>query len=161
MKKFAVDYASLQSSLEKPKVYKLEDVKDKIKKVAFDVVRFLDSDNIDGLWQIQHTSDGDYIVAMYGEEGASAPVTKSSSVKTDWSVITDKSGQNLNFFYKGTPVTRLSVAALGLPNTEASLATSYLPAKLASNSRLVTGLLQELSPEERKELLTKHPELNK
>ena len=55
MKKFAVGYASLQSSLEKPKVYKLEDVKDKIKKVVFDVVRFLDSDNIDGLWQIQHT----------------------------------------------------------------------------------------------------------
>lgn len=163
MKKFAVDYSSLQSSLEKPKVYKLADVKDKIKKVAFDVVRFLDSDNIDGLWQIQHTSDGDYIVAMYGgeETGPEAPVTKSSSVKTDWSVITDKSGSNLNFFYKGTPVTRLSTAALGLPSTEANFATSYLPVKLANNSKLVTGLLQELSPEERKELLTKHPELNK
>lgn len=160
MNKFAVDYASLQGKLETKKVYKLEDVKDKIKKVAFDVVKFMDSDNIDGLWQIQHTSDGDYIVAMYGEEGAEASVTKSSSA-VDWNVITDKSGKNLNFFYKGTPITRLATASLGLPPGEVSFVTSYLPEKLASNPKLVTGLLQEVSPEERKELLTKYPELSK
>lgn len=159
MNKFSVDYQSLQSKLEKKKAYRLSEVQDKIKKVAFDVVRFVDSDNIDGLWQIQHLNDGDYIVAMYSDDtNSESPVTKSS---TDWSVIADKTGSHLNFFYKGTPVTRLSLASLGIPSSDSGLVTNYLPIRLASNPKLVSGLLQELSLEERKDLLTKYPELNK
>jgi hypothetical protein len=166
MNKFAMDYTSLQNNLEKKKAYKLEEVKDKIKKVAFDVVRFIDSDNIDGLWQIQHTNEGDYIVAMYGQDGdvpvvkSSSSVVKSSSV-IEWNVIADRSGENLNFFYKGTPITRLATASLGVSPSEASFVTSYLPTKLANNPKLVMGLLQEVPSKERQELLTKHPELNK
>lgn len=158
MNKFSVDYQKLEGKLEYKKAYKLSEVQDKIKKVAFDVVRFIDSDNIDGLWQIQHGADGDYIVAMYNDGAEESAVTKSSS---DWGVVADKSGDNINVFYKGTPIARLALSSLGIPKEDSSLVTSYLPVRLANNPRLVSGLLQELSVEERKELLTKYPELNK
>jgi len=159
MNKFSVDYQSLQGKLDQKKAYRLSEVKDRIKKVAFDVVRFVDSDNIDGLWQIQHANDGDYIVAMYDDAtGPESPVTKSSN---DWSVVTDKTGSHINFFYKGTPITRLSLASLGIPESDSNLVANYLPIRLASNPKLVSGLLLEVPLENRKELLTKYPELNK
>jgi hypothetical protein len=157
MNKFAIDYQSLQGQLEHKKIYRLADVKDRIRKVAFDVVRFVDNDNIEGLWQIQHGSDGDYIVAMYDEAGPEAAVTKSSN----WSVITDKSGANVNFFYKGTPIARLALATLGISQSDSNMVANYLPDRLASNPKLVSGLLRELSDEDRQELLVKYPELNK
>ena len=78
MKKFAIDVDSLENKLQKKTAYRLEDVKDKVRKVAFDVVRFVDNDaTIDGLWQIQKHDDGEYIVAMY-EDKPMAPVEKMS-----------------------------------------------------------------------------------
>lgn len=156
MNKFSVDYQSLQGKLDCKKAYRLTDVQDRIRKVAFDVVRFVDSDSIDGLWQIQHSNEGDYIVAMYDD--AEQEVTKSSA---DWSVIADKTGNHVNFFYKNTPITRLALSSLGIPASDSALLSNYLPARLATNPKLVAGLLQELSSEERKELLNKFPELNK
>jgi hypothetical protein len=40
-----------------------------------------------------------------------------------------------------------------------SLVCSYLPEKLATNKKLVIGLLKELPGEENKELVRKYPEL--
>jgi len=156
MNKFAVDYSTLEGHFNRKKAYRLSDVKDKIRKVAFDVVRFVDSDNIDGLWQIQHTDDGDYIVAMYddGEE-------KTEKSSSDWSVLTDKRAENIHIFYKNTPVTKVASASLGVPADEVSFVCEYLPEKLASNKRLLVGLLSDLSSEDRKRLYEAHPEFNK
>lgn len=154
MNKFSVDYQKLEGKLEYKKAYKLSEVQDKVRKVAFDVVRFIDSDNIEGLWQIQHGADGDYIVAMYGD-GPEENVKSSSN----WGVVSDKSSGNFSIFYKGTPIARLALSSLGIPKEDSSLIVSYLPDRLAENPRLVSGLLQELTVEERQELLTKYPEL--
>jgi hypothetical protein len=151
MDKFALDYSSLQTGLNKKKAYKIEDVKDKIKKVAFDVCRFQDPDTlVEGLWKME----GDYIVALYDEE---TPIKTAS----DWSVVSDKSQQNINFFYKNVPIVRLASSRLNIPADEISSTLSYLPEKLASNSALVQGLLLEMPSEERHQLLTQYPELNK
>jgi hypothetical protein len=157
MKKFAVDYSKLQGTLDGKKAYRLEDVKDRVRKVAFDVVRFMDSsDNIDGLWQIQHADDGDYIVAMYDEKDSNKEATSSN-----WSVILDKRSSNLNIFYKNSPVTKIASSDAGIPKEEMHLAESYLPRRLAENEKLATSLLKSLSGEGRKALLTQHPELIK
>jgi hypothetical protein len=158
LNKFEVDYTSLKGVLTKRKVYKLADVQSKISKIGFDVVRFADPiDNIDGLWKIEHMADGDYIVAMYGE-GESEQVKKASK-SYDWNVIADKAGKNLNLFYKGAPIVRIAMASLNMSDSDANEVASYLPEKLASNDKLVSALMQEIAPEERKELLTKYPEL--
>jgi len=150
--KFSVNYEDLQKKFNAKKSYKLEDVKYKIKKVAFDVVRFLETEDIDGLWQVQHRDDGDYIVAMYDE-----PIKTASA----WSVVSDRNQKNINFFYKDTPIVRLASTKLGIPQEQVSFAIKHLPEKLASNQKLVEGLLLEISPEERTQLLTQFPELNK
>ena len=64
MSKFAINYSSLENTIYK-KAYRLEDVKDRIERVAFDVVRFKDDDNGANLWQVQSSDDGDYIVSIY------------------------------------------------------------------------------------------------
>ena len=68
MNKFSVDYMDLQSKLSQKRAFRLSDVKEKIRKVAFDVVRFVDSDKLDDLWQIHRDGEDEYIVAMYDEE---------------------------------------------------------------------------------------------
>lgn len=154
MDKVAVDYSSLEEKLTTKKVYKLNEVQHRLKKVAFDVVRFFDSDNIDGLWQIQRCDDGEYIVAMYEEE----PSIKTSA---DWSVISDKSGNNINIFYKNEPVKKVSLASLGMTTEDSSVVCSFLPKKLASDKNLVSSLLNDLSSQEKNNLLERYPELNK
>lgn len=155
MDKFPVDYSHLDNSLNPKKVYRLADVKDRIRKVAFDVVRFVDSENIDGLWQIQECDDGEYIVATY--DGEDVQTEKTSS---DWTVMSDKTGENLSVFYKDIPVKKVATASCGIPKEEAYLVCTYLPQKLASNTTLRSGLLNELSADEKAELLSKYPELN-
>src|SRR5574343_1213936 len=68
MNKFALDYSELQSKLTAKRAYPLAEVKDKIRKVAFDVVQFIDSNHIDELWKIERDGDNEYIVAMYDED---------------------------------------------------------------------------------------------
>ena len=161
MKKSSIDYSALENKLTEKKAYKLSEVENQLKKVAFDVVRFDSSANIDGLWQIQRGADGDYIVAMYDDENNGLETTSGLKTASDWNVVADRSGSSLSIFYKGTPITRLATAVLGLPAEEAELITSYLPSKLATNGNLVKGLLKEISVQERQELLSKYPELNK
>jgi hypothetical protein len=156
MNKFSVDYSSLHQGLNREKCFRLKDVEHRLQKVAFDVVRFIDSDTIDGLWQIRKDENGEYIVATYEDGSMSAPVAKVSSA---WSVVQDKSGEQVSIFYQGTPVTKVSLAFLGIPKEESAMVCSYLPHKLATNSKLVTGLLNDLPLEQKRNLLDEYPEL--
>ena len=45
--KFDVNYNNLDGVLNRPKFYKYSDVKGKLVKVAFDVVRFMEKENIE------------------------------------------------------------------------------------------------------------------
>lgn len=154
MKKFALDYSNLEDQLqEKPRVFKLSEVKDKIKKVAFDVVKFNDSEGLDGLWQIKETEDGEYIVATYDD----SELTSESAPESPWKALA--SADQVHVFFHDTPVAKVTTASVGLPMEEAPQLARHLTDKLASNQKLVKSLLKELSQEEKQELFAKHPEL--
>jgi hypothetical protein len=155
--KFDVNYQNLDEELNRPKFYRYSDVKDRLIKVAFDVVRFRESDNIDGLWQIQQTDDGEVIVATY-DEGPDE-VSKQSSV-SHWAARANKVGNAVTLFYKNEPITKIALSQLGIDSGDAGLVCSYLPQKLATDRGIKTKLLNELSDHERQELFTKFPELN-
>jgi hypothetical protein len=150
MSKFILNYSCLDDALNK-KIYRLNDVKDKIEKVAFDIVRFKDNDKGAELWQIQKAEDGDYIVAMYQAE--------EDKVANNWNVSLSKLGNNLQISYKGDPFIRISSTKLGIPPSELSKIEQYLPKKLAENKKLVKALLNELNESAKKEVLNKYPEL--
>lgn len=153
MPKIDFDFLDLEKKLNQPKFYKLADVQDKLQKVAFDVVRFIDGQDIEGLWQIKQTEGGEYIVAMYED-------SLDAKVATDWSAYPDKTASNVSVFYKNTPVARISLAQLGIPVEDRSGMAAGLPRKLASNAKLVAGLLQQVPAEDRVQLLQTYPELN-
>lgn len=155
MTKFALDFEQLEKKIAAKKAYKLEDVQGKIKKIAFDVVRFIDSDNIDNLWRIEHGPEGDYIVAMYDEE--TSELEKKASL--NWEVILDNSNKNVSVFYKATPIVRLATDKLGLDSDSVKELPYFLPAKLASNQELVKSLLNEVEIRQRHELYNQYPEL--
>jgi hypothetical protein len=67
MDRYSVDYNNLGQKINSPKIYKYENVKHLLQKVAFDVYKF-NTDNIDGLWKIESTDNGEVIVAQYGIE---------------------------------------------------------------------------------------------
>lgn len=153
MTKFDVDYNSLDQTMNK-KQYKLADVKDRIEKVAFDVVRFKDGD-IDQLWQIQSSDEGDYIVSLYTEPEGEVKQASASN----WQVVLNKTGTDLNFFYKGEPIVKVAASTLGLPVNELPSVKRYLPVKLAENKKLVQALLKELDATTRANVTRKFPEL--
>lgn len=155
MEKFAMDYSCLDEKVNSPKRYLLSDVKHRIRKVAFDVVRFMDGSDIDGLWQIKKTEDGqEYIIAMYDTP---KEVEKTSS---DWSVILDKRA-NASVFYKGAPVVKLALASMGFTADETEVVSESLPQKLNENEKLAASLLRSVSPTIRTELVKEFPELGK
>ena len=151
--KFSVDYAQLENTLYK-RSYRLSDVKSQLETVAFDVVRFRDQDKGAQLWQVQSADDGDYIVSLYEEE-------QEAKTASAWEVVLSKTSNTLNFFYKGAPITKMSAAQLGVPAAELETVERYLPARLASNSKLVNALLSQLTEPAKKEVLSKYPELAK
>ncbi len=157
MSKTSLDYSSLENKLNtsNKKVYKLADVQHKIRKVAFDVVRFIDGSDIEGLWKVDKTPDGECIVALYDE---SEGLEKTASTLSEWKVLLSKQN-DLHVFYKNEPIVRLASQDLGIPEEEINLVPTYLPEKLANNSKLVRGLLNQLSESERQELYNKYPEL--
>jgi hypothetical protein len=156
MSKFSIDYSGLSNQITK-KAYRLSDVKDQLETVAFDVVRFKDSDKGADLWQVQSADDGDYIVALYDEEDDSN--VKTAAAASPWSVLVTKNGSDLQISYKGDPLVRLSSAKLGIPSAELHQAERYLPEKLASNKKLVKALLSELNDAARQEVSRRYPEL--
>lgn len=148
MDKFSVDLTELQSKLQAKKAYRLSDVKHKIKKVAFDVVKFVDSDRIDDLWQIQRDGDDEYIVAMYDDN-----VTKTASAPTSqWSALADNAGNNVNVFYRNVPVKRICIASMGIPAEDSYLVCRSITEKLASDKSFLVKFLSELTDSERKSL---------
>ncbi len=155
MSKHSIDYSALDSKLSTKK-YRLEDVKHRLEKVAFDVVRFKDSDAnaIAGLWQIQSSDEGDYIISLYDDNQENV---KTSSTKTNWEIVSE--AKNLHFFYKGDPILRKSASELGLSQVDLVNISRTLPEKLASNKKLVNTLLKELDPASKKLIIKKYPEL--
>jgi hypothetical protein len=151
MSKFSIDYSSLAGQFTK-KAYRLSDVKDQLETVAFDVVRFKDTDKSADLWQVQSADDGEYIVALYqpDEEEKTAAL---------WNVAVSKTAGDLQVSYKGNPLVRVTANRLGIPRSELNKVPGYLPAKLAASPKLVKALLNELSESAKKEVFTKYPEL--
>ena|ERR1700722_13364114 len=150
MPKYAIDYEGLDSSLSK-KAYRLSDVINRIEKVAFDLVRFRDGDEASNLWQIQSSDEGEFIVTLYEE----VP----EKIACPWEVLLSKTSGALNVYYKGEPLVSLAASSLGIPAEEVSQVPRYLPAKLSSNPRLVSSLLNQLPPSAKKTVYTRYPEL--
>lgn len=153
MSKFSLDYDNLEQKVYK-KAYKLSDVKNRIERVAFDVVRFSDGDETSKLWQVQSADDGDYIVALYDEQDEAAKVASSN-----WEVALNKTSSMIDVYYKGDPIVRVAASKLGIPANELAFVSRYLPKKLAENKKLATALLNEAGENVRQELYKKYPEL--
>lgn len=153
MSNHKIDYNKLSANIYK-KAYKLSDVKDRVEKVAFDVVRFKDGDTSANLWQIQSSDDGDYIVSIYNEDESA--IEKKSS---DWTVSLQKIAGCVSFHYKGEPIVKIATNRLGLNEDELYNVESFLPEKLATNKKLVSALLSELNGQVKEEVLRKYPEL--
>lgn len=150
MSKFEINYSGLENTIMK-KAYRLEDVKDRIERVAFDIVKFKDDDEGANLWQIQSADDGEYIVAVYNQE--------EDKTANDWSVRLSKVGSALQISYKGDPIIRVASSNLGIPPSELPRVEKYLPEKLAENKKLVRALLNELDESAKNEVLNRYPEL--
>ena len=150
-KNFKIDYSKIENVVD-CKTYKLADVKDRLVKIAFDIVRFKDSDKAADLWQIQTDPEGEYIVAMYQADS----VEKTAA---DWEVSLNKVANNLEFYYKGDPVVCVAANKLGMNASELKDASSYLPAKLANNKNLVQALLNQTDKTTKNHILSKYPEL--
>lgn len=155
MMKFSVDYTDLQSKLSQKRAFRLSDVTGKVKKVAFDVVRFVDSDKIDDLWQIHRDGDDEYIVAMYEEE----QTEKTASIATFWKAIPDGAGKYIHLFYKDTPIKRIALAPLGIPSEDAVMVSRSISQKLASDRSFFDSLVKELTEEEKGALQQLEPSL--
>ena len=154
MDKYSIDYNQLEINLEKPKAFRYEDVKHRLEKVAFGTVRFMDAnDDIDGLWEIQNTDDGDVIVAKYDYED-SQNMTSTSS----WDVVPSRRGDTINIFYKGEPITAIASDKFGA-SVDISAICKQASIKLASDSQFKDMLLDELSGVEKARILRKYPEL--
>lgn len=151
MSKNSIDYSALENVIYK-KAYKLSDVSDKIEKVAFDLVRFIDRDDAANLWKVEDGQDGQaYIVALYEQ--------KEEKIASTWEVKLNKVANLLEVWYKNDPLVRISCSKLGIPSKELDKVERYLPSKLASNKKLVNTLLNELSQSAKKQVLNKYPEL--
>lgn len=151
MSKDSINYSALENVVYK-KAYRLSDVKDQLETVAFDIVRFKDADKSAELWQVQNADDGDYIVALYQPE-------EDVKTSTAWDVSVNKTAGMLQVFYKGDPIVRVACSKLGIPSDQLKKAEEYLPAKLATNKKLVGALLKELPSAAKQLVLNKYPEL--
>lgn len=167
MKSDFVNYSQLEKSFEEndKKTYKLADVEHRLVKVAFDVVRFMDGDDVKSLWKIQSTPDGEYIIANYDvpfdlQKSSTSELNKSASSKDDWKIFINEKLAEVQLFYKADPVVKLSASDLGIPSNELDLLKSYLPKKLSENKQFATCILKYASADRQKELFTKYPELS-
>jgi hypothetical protein len=159
MEKYSVDYNDLCNSVEAPKAYRLEDVKDKIEKVAFDVVRFRDNEDTDMLWRIDEGDDGPVIVALYDEN--TGAIRSESTQEKKWEALPDKAAACVHVYYEGDPIVRLAASDLGIPTDEVDLAARWLPVRLAEDEDLQRFVMSKIHEDGRKILIEAHPELNK
>jgi hypothetical protein len=153
MSKHSIDYSALDSTINK-KSYRLEDVKDRIQRVAFDVVRFKDDDNGANLWQIQSSEEGDYIVSLYDNSG---DTVKTAAAKEDWEIVPVR--DNLQFFYKGDPILKAAASNIGLTSKDMEAISRHLPKKLAGDKNLIALILNQVDKSSKQKILNKYPEL--
>ena len=148
---FKVDYTSLEEL--DNKTYKFSDVKDKIIRVAADVVRFRDAP-VDELWEIisGEGDDGDYIVARYNTDDELALKTANASTKSPWEALVKEGSNEVHLFYKGVSFTKFA-------HKEASTIKNFLPAKLSTDKSLLNALIAALSPAHQEEVQKLYPEL--
>ena len=157
MDKYSIDYAELHTDMTRPKFFKYAEVKDRLVRVAYDVVKFQDaSEDIDGLWQIQSTDDGEVIVAMYEPPEGGGEAIKSES---SWAVLPDKAASSMNVFYKGEPVHKIASTQVGVPEAELSDFCTSVANKLSENEDFRRSLLEDIPANERVALFSKYPEL--
>jgi hypothetical protein len=150
MPKNNFDYDQLNAKLNK-KTYRLDEVKDRIEKVAFDVVRFRDKDESSNLWQVLDAEDGhQYIIALYQDEEIK---------KSAWAVKVSSLDNSLNFYYKGDPIATIPSVKLGLKKEDMVKVASELPNRLDTNKKLLSSLLKEVPLTVRKDIVSKYPEL--
>jgi hypothetical protein len=145
MQKFEIDYSLLKKFSGKYLDY--NEVKHKLVKVAFDLYK-LEDDKSARLWEVNKADDGNYIVALYSDE-------ETIEKQSDWQVEINKTANNVNFYYKGDYVTKLSKNDLGIGLDKAN----SLPEKLANNKKLVSILLKNADIKTRNNLVRKYPEL--
>lgn len=150
MPKHILDYDAILTNSVNRQTYKLSEVKHRLEKVAFDIVRFKDSD-VDELWQVQSADDGDYIVAKY--QDAPEDQTKTASAKT-WDVVIADSA--INIFYKGHPVMKIAASS---DADQLATIKRFLPNKLATDKTFVSALLNSISTTAKASLLRQYPEL--
>ena len=150
MEKYGIDFGVLDKQLNAPKRIKLADVKDRIEKVGFGVVRFVDEKNKTNLWQVV---DGEYIVAMYDEEEIVATA--------GWSVESDKFNKTATIFYKDMAVKNVAFAELGIAESDISNFKKVLPQRLASNQDLVRKMIESLDDTYKTIVVQAYPELTK
>jgi hypothetical protein len=159
MEKFSLDYAGLQSKLSTKKMYRLADVQHKLKRVAFDVVRFVDNNNIDELWKIERDGDDEYIVAMYDEnQMLTAAQTKTAS-DNPWQAIPDSNREFVHIFFKDNAIKRLAMKDLGVPSEDAVMICGILKSKFASDANFLRNFVNELTEDERAVLTDAEPSL--
>lgn len=156
--KYSVDYSALNEKFTEKPTFKYADVADRLVKVAFDIVKFKDSDNIDGLWKIQATDDGEVIVAMYDSDAVDT-VKTASARSEEWAAIADSSRKYVNIFYKNDPVSQVKLASFGFEPNDADMLCEILPAKLSQSKSFRDDLLNSLSTNDREELFSKYAEL--
>jgi uncharacterized protein YllA (UPF0747 family) len=165
MDKHFIDYSSLEKDLNRPKHYKYADVKDKLVKVAFDIVKFNDpNEDIDGLWQIKATDDGEVIVALYEPaENVKQSNTDSSGLLKNasfgWQVIAGK--DSLNLFYKEEPIARYSFDQFGIEKDDRAEFCKHVNEKLNTDTNYVKALFNELPIAKKAEIAKRFPELTK
>jgi len=154
MVKYSIDFNELEKKLQPKKMYRLAEVKDRIEKVAFDIVRFRDNNDTDMLWHIEDTNDGPVIVALYDEETGAL-----SKKQSDWKVVPDQKQASVHIYYKGEPITMVKAAEAGIPENEINLFSSWLPEKIAKNENIKGYVLNKMGTKERNVLVARFPEL--
>jgi len=159
MDKFNFNFDELDHTLNAPKMYKLADVKDQIRKVAFNVVTF--RNNPETLWQVVQGDGGEeYIVATYTTEPVDLVSTSSAASKTEkkaWVVETDRLGKKATIFYNNMPITNVDVSKID----DLEDFKYRTPQLLNKNASLVTKMLNSLDESYRRQVLNMFPELQK
>lgn len=157
MDRYSFDINKLNNKIteQQKKVYKLADVSDRIEKVAFDIVRFRENEDTTQLWKIEESADGPVIVAVYEDASLKA---EASLKNRDWNAISDKQS-NVNVFYKGDPIAKISASKMGIPSDEVPLLCRWLPEKLANDTSFRKNLIKDINKDVRDLILSKYPEL--
>jgi hypothetical protein len=156
MANFSIDYDNLNKIVNN-KTYRLDEVKHRLEKVAFDLVRFKDAQDPDELWEIQSADDGNYIVARYSEESIE---TKKASKDKTWDVLISQAGY-IHLYYCGTPLAKFATTDLGLSQEDLSTVKRFLPEKLATDKSFVKALLSTLDGNIEQSILQSFPEILK